>query len=75
MEKPSCPHLLQSFQSLEETRAWANFELVEILHQRGAGLVRFGRLRKQREKAWEDPGQFLLPAKPRLRKSRMDLAR
>ena len=57
--------------TLEETRAWANFELVEILHQREErDWFRFGRLRQQGEKAWEDPGERVRPAEPRLRKSR-----
>jgi len=37
--------------TLEETRAWANFELVEILHEREEReWVRFARLRRRAEK-------------------------
>ena len=57
--------------TLEETRAWANFELVEILREREEqDGVHFGRLRPQEEKAWDDPGQNSVEAKPRRRKSR-----
>ena len=57
--------------TVEETRAWANFELVEMLHAREErDWARFGRLRQRREKALEDASDVVLPAKPRRRKSR-----
>ena len=37
--------------TLEETRAWANFEVLEVLHQREEReWVRFGRVRQRSEK-------------------------
>ena len=42
--------------TLEETRAWANFEVAEILHQREErGWVDFGRIRRRSEKSPELP--------------------
>jgi hypothetical protein len=38
--------------TLEETRAWANFEVIEILHQREEReWVAFGRIRQRSEKS------------------------
>jgi hypothetical protein len=57
--------------TLEETRAWTNFELVEVLHHREEReWVRFARIRQRAEKQSEPPGDVLLPLKPRMRKSR-----
>ncbi len=57
--------------TLEETRAWANFEVVEVLHQREEReWLRFSRLRQRAEKQSEPPDDVALPLKPRLRKSR-----
>ncbi len=40
--------------TLEETRAWVNFEVVEILHQREEReWVHFGRIRRRSEKSPE----------------------
>jgi hypothetical protein len=42
--------------TLEETRAWANFEVVEILHQREErDWVDLGRIRRRSEKSPELP--------------------
>ena len=42
--------------TLEETRAWANFELVEILHQfEEQEWVRYSRLRQRAEQPSKDP--------------------
>jgi len=57
--------------TLEETRAWANFEVVEVLHQiEEREWVRFARLRQRAEKLSEPAEDVLLPSKPRSRKSR-----
>jgi hypothetical protein len=56
--------------TLEETRAWANFEVVETLHElEEIDWGRFGRLRRQWEKKYEDPNDVLLEA-ARLKKQR-----
>jgi hypothetical protein len=57
--------------TLEETRAWANFEVVEILHQREErDWVDFGRIRQRSEKAFQLPADKLIPTKSSGRKSR-----
>ena len=49
---------------VKETRAWANFELVEILQQREQDdWTRFGRLHRRWEKKLEDPNDVLIEAK------------
>jgi len=57
---------------VEETRAWANFELVETMHDREErDWFRFGRLRRQWEKKLFDPNDVLIEAerlKEKLRK-------
>ena len=56
--------------TLEETRAWANFELIEVLYQREEReWVRFARLRQRAEKQ-SAPDDVLLPARPNTGKSR-----
>ena len=56
--------------TLEETRAWVSFEMVEILHQREEReWARFGRIRQRSEKAFESLADVLPPAKPSIRKS------
>ena len=56
--------------TLEETRAWANFEVIEMLHGcEESDWSRFGRLRRQWEKKYEDPNDVLLEAE-RLTKPR-----
>ncbi len=46
---------------LEETRAWANFEMIEVLHEREqADWARFGRLRRQWERKYEDPNDVFV---------------
>jgi hypothetical protein len=56
--------------TLEETRAWANFELIEVLHQREEReWVHFARIRKQAEKK-SAPDDVLLPRQPNTGKSR-----
>ena len=57
--------------TLEETRAWANFEVVEILHEREEReWVGFGRIRQRSEKPTGAPTDMLVPTKPSGRKSR-----
>ena len=48
---------------VEETRAWANFELLEVLLDREQDAwARFGRLRDRWEKKYRDPDDILLEA-------------
>lgn len=57
--------------TLEETRAWTNFEVVEILHQREEReWVGFGRSRQRSEKPPEPSSEVLVPTKSSGRKSR-----
>jgi len=57
--------------TVEETRAWANFEVVEVLHQiEEREWVRLARIRQRAEKQSEPADDVALPPKPRLRKSR-----
>ena len=57
--------------TLEETRAWANFEVVEVLHQReDREWTSFGRIRQRSEKSSEPPAAILVPTKSSGRKSR-----
>ena len=50
--------------TLEETRAWANFEVIEVLHQREEReWVGFGRVRQRSEKPSELPADASVPAK------------
>jgi hypothetical protein len=52
--------------ALEETRAWANFETTEVLHDREqTKWGRLGRLRRQWEEKYEDPNDLLLAVKRR----------
>jgi hypothetical protein len=55
---------LGHFQVLvEETRAWANFELLEVLHGREQDdWTRFGRLRRAWDKRYRDPNDVLIEA-------------
>jgi HPt (histidine-containing phosphotransfer) domain-containing protein len=47
--------------TFEETRAWVNFEAVEALHEcEERDRARFGRIRYQREKKFEDPQDVLI---------------
>jgi hypothetical protein len=56
--------------TLEETRAWANFELVELLHQREEQeWVRFGRIRQRLEKSSAAPAEMPVQTTARGRKS------
>ena len=60
--------------TLEETRAWANYEVVGSLHDREEiDWGRFGRLRRQWEKKFEDPNDILVAA-ARLKKPRQKSA-
>ena len=57
--------------TLEETRAWANFEVVELLHQREEReWVDFGRVRQRSEKSSEPPPEVLVPTTSSRQKSR-----
>jgi hypothetical protein len=58
--------------TLEETRAWTNFEWVDVLRQREEReWARFARIRqREEEKQSEHLGAVLLPSKPRVRTSR-----
>jgi len=56
---------------VKETRAWANFELVEILQQREQDdWTRFGRLHRRWEKKLQDPNDVLIEAKLLMEKQR-----
>ena len=56
---------------VKETRAWANFELVEILQQREQDdWTRFGRLHRRWEKKLQDPNDVLIEAKHLMEKQR-----
>jgi hypothetical protein len=60
--------------ALEETRAWANYEVLGSLHDREEiDWSRFGRLRRQWEKKYEDPNDILVEA-ARLKKPRQKSA-
>jgi hypothetical protein len=56
---------LQACQAMiEETRAWLNFGVVEVLRDREEGdRAHFGRIRYQWEKKFEDPQDLLIRAK------------
>jgi hypothetical protein len=55
---------------VEETRAWVNFDLVEVMHSREQDdWTRFGRLRNQYEKKYRDPNDVPIEAEQKLRKS------
>ena len=56
--------LLREFRVVvEETRAWANFELIETMQDREErDWARFGRLRYQQEKKLRDPHDVLIEA-------------
>jgi hypothetical protein len=48
---------------IEETRAWINFELVEIMHQREQDdWAKFGRIRLRWERKYEDPEDVVIKA-------------
>jgi len=56
---------------VKETRAWANFELLEILQQREQDdWTRFGRLHRRWEKKLQDPNDVLIEAKLLMEKPR-----
>jgi hypothetical protein len=60
--------------TLEEARAWANYEVLGSLHDRAEiDWGRFGRLRRQWEKKNEDPNDILVEA-ARLKKPRQKSA-
>jgi hypothetical protein len=55
--------------SLEEMRAWANFEVIELLHQREErDWVRFARIRQRAEKQ-SAPDDVVIPLSPHTGKS------
>ncbi len=55
--------------TIEETRAWLNFGVVETLHEREErDRARFGRIRDRWEKKFEDPQDVLIQA-DRMRRS------
>ncbi len=55
---------LRHFQvAVEETRAWANFEVAEVMQGRELDdWTRFGRLRHQWEKKYRDPDDVVIEA-------------
>jgi hypothetical protein len=56
--------------TLEETRAWANFEVIEVLHQKEErDWVGFGRIRQRSEKPSASPADVSVPTKSSVRKS------
>lgn len=68
---------LRHFQVMvEETRAWANFDLVEVMHGREQDAwAKFGRLRRRWEKRYADPDDVLLEAEQRKRQLRRAAAK
>jgi len=61
---------------VKETRAWANFELLEILHQREQDdWTRFGRLHRRWEKKLQDPNDVLIEAKLLMEKQQKAVAK
>jgi hypothetical protein len=55
--------------TLEETRAWVSFEVVEILQQREEReWTRLGRIRQRSEKPSEPADDMMIPTKLRERK-------
>ena len=60
---------LHHFQvAVEETRAWANFEIAEVMHSREQNdWARYGRLRQQFERRYRDPDDVLIEAEKRKR--------
>jgi hypothetical protein len=49
--------------TIEETRAWLNFEATEALHEREQrDRAHFGRVRRRWEKKYEDPHDVLIDA-------------
>jgi hypothetical protein len=49
--------------TIEETRAWLNFEATETLHEREQrDRAHFGRVRRRLEKKYEDPHDVLIEA-------------
>jgi hypothetical protein len=49
--------------TIEETRAWINFEITESLHDREQrDWTRFGKVRRRWEKKYEDPNDALIKA-------------
>ena len=56
---------------VEETRAWANYELIETMHQREqADWAKFGRLRNRWEQRYKDSSDALFEAEGLKRKMR-----
>ena len=56
---------------VQETRAWANMELAELLQMREQDdRAWFGRLHRRWEKTWEDPNDVLIEAKRLLERRR-----
>jgi hypothetical protein len=61
--------------ALEETRSWINFEITESLHDcEQRDWARFGRIRNQRERKFEDPEDVLIKADRLRRKSAVQKA-
>jgi ABC-type uncharacterized transport system ATPase subunit len=61
---------------VQETRAWANMELAELLQMREQDdRAWFGRLHRRWEKTLEDPNDVLLEAKHLMEKRRKAAAR
>ena len=55
---------------VEETRAWVNFDLIEVMHSREQDdWTRFGRLRLQCEKKYRDPNDVPIEPEQKHRKS------
>lgn len=55
--------------TFEETRAWANFGVLEVLHKKEEReWIRFSRIRQRSEKLSEPADDMMLPTKLRGRK-------
>jgi hypothetical protein len=60
---------------VEETRAWANFEVAEVMDSREQkDWARFGRQRHQFERQYRDPDDVLIEAEKRKRELRKGAA-
>ena len=61
---------------VQETRAWANMELAELLQMREEDdRAWFGRLHRRWEKTWEDPNDVLIEAKHLMERRRKAAAK
>ena|SRR5579864_9341474 len=61
---------------IEETRAWANFEIVEVMHEHElSDWTRFSKLHRDWEKRYRDPNDVLLEAEELKQKRRKSVGK